>query len=293
MLHNRSHHGVAIAAVLVALLASAASAAAAAPRRIGPSVRPWSVSKITQGLGKELIGRDTQRKGFLDKVFDVGHAAFNIGGSPLRPDAAASVGTTPDGGQAGVEAQAPSLDPFQPRAAKGSVAHLDEYQAYEMPKDRRGASLMIRVGLVSLEMVDANGPLSPEECQAAKRCSAIRTIVRFRARAYPIAGGHPFFDSGGAVYAEGHEHAWEVGAATLPDSRRPFWPDAQFEVHLDRDNNGSGSHLLVRTAAPPGEPQKATVMNVPLRSLDPNELFMVHVTMDAEAIDDRGRESAA
>ena len=84
MLHNRRHHVAAIVAVLGAamvgsLLALASSATAAAPGKVGFPVRKWSVSKIEQGVGKVVLGQSTVRSDDLDKVFDLGVAAFDLG----------------------------------------------------------------------------------------------------------------------------------------------------------------------------------------------------------------------
>jgi uncharacterized delta-60 repeat protein len=285
--------GAALAVVGV-LLVFASSAAAAAPRPIGPPLRRWSVSEIDQGVGKVVAAHGTQRSGALVKVIDLGFAAFDFPFSPVASDAAGSVTTTADGSSSDALAQAPSLDPFDPRSAKGGVAHLDQFQAFEIPpkhaKPAVGASLQITIKSLKLDTIDANGPLTPSECPVVGTapCSSIRTIARFQVHAYPVAGGHDFFNSGGVVFMEGHEHDWNVGAATLPDSRVPFFPDAQFKRETDVDRNGTGrrAHLGILIG-------HAITLKVPLRSLSGGELFMLHVSLDAQAIDDRGRESAA
>ncbi len=80
-----------------------------------------------------------------------------------------------------------------------------------------------------LNMTDANGPLSASECHAPP-CYPIRTIVRYHVRAWTVAGGHEFFNVGGTVFAEGHDHEWFMGAATAADAKAPFWTDAQFSI---------------------------------------------------------------
>ena len=299
--------GIAVAAVGL-LIAFASAAAAIAPSRVGPPVRKWSVSKIEQGVGRvpldpltgQSIPFSPSRKGDLSEVFDLGPAAFNLRQSLVNFHAAGWVASTGDGGIAFVMAQAPVWNPFEPRSAKGGVAHLDQYQAYEKPKNAAGdASLRVAITHVLLEMVDENGPLTPSECPlgtaplkvvgvvSPSPCASLRSVVRFRVRAYPKAGGRDFFDTGGVVYAEGHEHDWNMGAATLPDSRRPFFPGAAFQINRDLDGNGSQRRF---------ELEKGTfdelTLKVPLRAVDPGQQFVVKVSLDAEAVDDRGHESS-
>src|SRR5262245_20624397 len=280
----------AVPAAAICVLLACASTAVAAPHRIGPPVRKWSMSKIEEGVGKVQVAHDTQRRGQLNESVDLGRVTFDLPLNLVNGRAVGHLFSGASGAQSTALAEAPSLDPFDPRSAKGGVAHLDVYQAYEMPAKRsRNPSLEMSISKLSLEAVDATGPLDSFECPVVGTapCSSIRTIVRFKVHAFPVAGGRDFFNSDGALYAEGHQHAWFVGAATLPDSRRAFWTDAQFRVNRDLDGNGSGSHLRVRLDDDPIN------LKVPLGSLSAGQLFMVHVTMDAEAINDRGRESAA
>ena len=281
---------ISVTLIAGALLAFAGSAVAA-PRPIGPLLRSWSVSKIERGVGSVAIGRGTQRSGQLDKLFDLGSDAFNFKVSALDGRAVGKVFTPADHSHhvaSELLAQTPSLDPFDPRSAEGSATHLDESQVYEK---RKGDQSIRFTSDVSLETVDENGPLTSSECPVvgSAPCPSIRTIVHYRVRAWTFAGGHPFFDVGGAVFGEGHEHAWAVGVATDPRSRGPFWKDAQFFVNGDVDGNKSGRRLLVSTVSGPGPIE----VNVPLRSLGSGQLFVVKVSMDAETIDERGHESAA
>jgi hypothetical protein len=220
--------GVVAAAAVGVLLAFASPAvaqlsASAALHRIGPSVRFWSVSKIEQGVGKKLIKQDVQQKGKLLKAFDLGRAAFNFPVTEFPDRASGEVSSSGDGLDSQVFAQAPVLDPFTPRSAKGGVAHLDEYQTYEKQPGAGGASLRITISGLSLETEDANGPLTVSECPPPERCDPIRTIVRYHAYVHKVGEAHDFYDFGGAVYTEGHQHAWFVGAATAADSQGPFW----------------------------------------------------------------------
>jgi hypothetical protein len=112
--------------------------------------------------------------------------------------------------------------------------------------------------------------------------------VRFRARAYAASASGDFFDAGGAVYLEGHNGRWVVGAATGADARAPFWKRAQFDVGGDR--TGSEARLELHRADPLKDPEPVK-LTVPLASIRSGELFAVHVSLEAEAIDDRGGES--
>ena len=280
-----------IAVTLGVLLAITSSATAAEPGQVGFPLRKWSVSKIVEGAGKVTLGHSTVRSDDLDKSFNLGPAAFDLGPLPPFPTrAGAWVFSRNDGRAPWVMAQAPVLNRFEPRSPKGGTAHLDQYQVYEKPRRHASSSLEVTINDLLLEMVDNTGPLTHAECPVVgtERCPSLRTIVRFRVRAYPKGGGSDFFDSGGAVYAEGHTHAWTVGAVTLPDSRRPFFPLAEFQVNRDLDHNGGGRHFQLRAID-----KSPVFMMVPLRTIAPGQQFVVKVTLDAEAIDDRGHESGA
>jgi hypothetical protein len=63
---------VALAAIGVLLLMFASSAVART-QPIGPPTTSWSVSKILQGAGEEVLGRDTTRVPNFRKRLDIGH----------------------------------------------------------------------------------------------------------------------------------------------------------------------------------------------------------------------------
>jgi Calx-beta domain len=256
--------------------------AAAAPAPDSSPLRIWSVSKVEQGAGKVRVAGDTQVFGALDKTVDLGGVSLHPRGQDDR--AGGAVFTSADGAHSSTFAEAPSLNTSRPGSAKGGVAHLDEYQTYVKRAD--DASLRISISRVLLEAIDANGALGPPECPAAAPCRPIRALVRFSAHAYATTGD--VFDVGGTVYLEGHKGAWVVGAATASDARTPFWKAAQFDVA--GGSSGSEASLELRRDDPldPPEPVRLTV---PLASIRSGELFAVHVSMEAEAIDDRGRES--
>ena len=70
----RAH--VAGLAAFAALLLCAASPAAAAPRAVGPPTTSWSVSKIVQGAGEQVLGHDTTRTRTFFERFDLGRQGF-------------------------------------------------------------------------------------------------------------------------------------------------------------------------------------------------------------------------
>jgi len=117
-------------------------------------------------------------------------------------------------------------------------------------------------------------------------CEPVRTVVRFHARAYAASAGGDFFDAGGVAYLEGHQHSWRPGAATSADSPKPLWGEADFDVDGDADDSGTGAAGVMAL-------NKSRSVKVPLSSLRNGELFAVHVILEAEAVDDRGGESAA
>lgn len=287
--------GVLTVGVLSALAGSAATArpVQAASRAAGPNTDPlrfWSVSKIVQGAGEVSVQSGAQLGGTLQQTAEVGRVAFNL---PLeapfwyflpRDNAFGGVFSNKTGAQYSVLAQAPTPTPIGPGAPKGAVTHLDEYQAYE--KDSSNASLRITLSDLLLQTVDDNDKLGAWECPPRVTCDPIRTIVRFHARAYAASAGGDFFDVGGIAYLEGHQHSWRPGAATSVDSRGPLWGEDDFKVDGDADDSGTG-------AAGKMFPTKALRLKVPLDAVRLGELFAVHVSLEAEAANDRGFESAA
>ena len=188
------------------------------------------------------------------------------------------------GAQYSVLAQAPSPNPLRSRAPEGGVAHLDEYQAYQ--KEGDGASLRITLSDLLLQTIDDNNGLGAFECPSEGNCDSLRTVVRFHARAYAASTGGDFFDVGGVAYLEGHRHSWVAGAATSADSPGPLWGQDDFEVDGDADDSGTGAAGVMAV-------NKAIKIKVPLDAVRSGELFAVHVSLEAEAVDERGGESAA
>src|SRR6478735_1055703 len=269
---------------LLLLAAPAAAAPAHAP------VRFWKISRIDQGAGAVPVESGAQVGGKLQKTAELGRVVFNL---PLhapywyflpRDDAFGSLFSNDDGTQYSVLAQSPVPNPQRVGAPKGGLTHLDEYQAYE--KRDGDASLRITLSDLLLQTIDDNNSLAAWECPPAGTCDPLRTVVRFHARAYAASAGGDFFDTGGVAYLEGHQHSWRPGAATSSDSPKPLWKQDQFDVDGDADDSGTGAAGVMAINAP-------THIRVPLGGLRRGELFAVHVSLEAEAVDDRGGESAA
>jgi len=271
-------------AVIGALIAFASSAGAAAPS--GFPLRNWSVSEILQGPGRVEVSSGAQTDGALDQTVDTGGVAFNLRGTRLFDHASGSVFSSATGQSYSVDATAPSRDFSRPQSARGTATHLDQYQAYVKTADK--ASLKITLSQAELVTIDANS-LIPH-CTPGLACRPIRTIVRFHARAYASSTDGDFYDVGGAAYLEGRDGHWGFDVATTSDSRAPGWTKAGFDDDPDFDADvhglptGMGADLYL--------PQPVT-LKVPLKSVRLGELFAVHVSLDAQAVDDLGLESAA
>src|SRR5262249_44953256 len=137
-----------------------------------------------------------------------------------------------------------------------------------------------------LQTVDDNNQLAAWECPSGASCEPVRTVVRFHARAYAASAGGDFFDTGGVAYLEGHQPSRRPGPAPPAGPPRPPWGEAQFDVDGDADDSGTGAAGAMYLNA-------ARTLTVPLGSVRPGELFAVHVSLEAEAVDDRGGESGA
>ena len=271
-------------AAVAALLAFAARAAAA-PSPSGDPVRFWSVSQVQQGAGEVEVDHGAQVGGVLQKVDPLGPVAFNFRGTPLFDHAEADLFSSADGKHYAVGATAPLLNPFAANSPKGALTHLDEYQAYE--KRAGDASLRITISQMLLEAIDANPKPDASECPPTLvNCWPIRTIVRFHARAYAESAGGDFFNVGGVAFIKGHGVAWDHWVATSADSQAPVWSNDNVIFDPDRDDSNTFQDARMELDRPP-------TLKVPLASVRTGELFAVHVSLEAEAVDDRGHESAA
>jgi hypothetical protein len=163
---------------------------------------------------------------------------------------------------------------------KGGYTFLDQYRDYRKDVSPQKQSVQIKLDQVLLDMIGANGQhLTGAECPVVgtpgQRCSSIRTSAKVEVVAYKKGAQHPFFDVGGTIYAEGHEHAWFVGAGTSAVSMRPFWDGAEFDVNGDVDQTGSGRHLKVDNGFRP------LTITIPLDSVRFQHTFDVRVSLDA------------
>jgi uncharacterized delta-60 repeat protein len=285
-----------LVAIVVSLGALVVSATPAAAERSGGPVRLWSVSTVRQGGGAARTANGAQSGGSLHKVVDLGRSAFNFGATKNEPDpkytspvdgrASGEVFSSADGARYSVAAQSPILDRQRAGSAKGGVTHLDEFQAYE--KRSGDASLRITITDALIEAID-DSLGKDSQCRQASRCFPLHSIVRFRARAYAASAGGDFFDVGGVAFVTGHFGAWEQRVATFADSRRPLWTDDEFtSVTFCADSICATPDAGAYTAL-----NHPRTLRVPLRSVGTGELFGVHVSLDAEAVDERGVESAA
>ena len=272
-----------------ALLLLSAGPAAATPQ--GDPVRFWSVSKVEQGVGELPVQDGAQLGDRLQKQVRVGGPlVFNL---PLhapfwqtlpRDEAFGALFSSATGATYSVMAQAPPPNPMRVGAVKGTVTHLDEYQAYEKRTD--DASLRITLSDLLLQTIDDNNRAGAFECPPTGPCEPVRTVVRFHARAYAASAGGDFFDSGGVAFLVGHQHSWRPGAATSAEAPRPLWGEEDFDVDGDADESGTGAAGVMGL-------NRSRRVKVPLGSVRPGELFAVHVSLEAEAVDDAGGESAA
>ena len=230
--------------------------------------------------------------GELEKAARVGRVVFNL---PLhapywyflpRDDAFGALSSSANGMQYSVLAQAPAPGsvPIRPGAPDGAITHLDQYQAYVKQDER--ASLRITLSDLLLQTVDDNNDFGAFECASPGNCDPVRAVVRFHVRAYAASAGGDFYDTGGVAYLEGHQHSWRPGAATSADSPGPLWGESDFDVDGDVDDSGTGAAGLMAI-------NKALRLKVPLAGLRRGELFAVHVTLEAEAVNELGGESAS
>jgi hypothetical protein len=276
---------VRIALLLLAFALTTAAPAAAAEPSGGP-LRLWSVSAIDQGAGRVQVDGGAQADGALDQTVDLGRVAFNLHGTPLFDRASGRVFSSATGRSYSVEATAPTRDFSRPQSARGGATHLDEYQAYV----KRSDSASLRITLSQAELVNIDGNSALAHCTAGLACRPVRSIVRFHARAYAASAGGDFYDAGAAAHLEGRRGHWGFAVATAADSRTPVWTkaafgdDPDFDADVHDQPTGMGADLYL---------DHPVTLRVPLGSVRTGELFAVHVSLDAQAVNDLGREGAA
>jgi hypothetical protein len=268
-----------LAAALGAVLVFASPAAAATS---GAPVRFWSVSKVERGAGEVPITRGAQLGDTLEKRVDVGPVAFNFRDAPDFDRAGGQIFSSADGKHYWAAAQAPLPNPFQANSPEGTIAHLDEYQAYE--KRVGDASLRIKITEAVMEAIDGN--LRDECPPTVVRCWPLRSVVRFQARAYAASAGGDFFNVGGVAFIKGHHGLWDHWVATSADSQAPLWTSENFIFDPDLDDSDTFSDARM------GMDRKPT-LKVPLASVRTGELFAVHVSLEVDVVNARGGESAA
>jgi uncharacterized delta-60 repeat protein len=276
--------GIMLALSVGALLVAAGSAVAAGRLDTRP-LRSWSVLKMDQTRETKVAG-GRQRGGLLKKTVDIGPAAFILEPILAPARAIADVLSTADGTDYHVLAQAPVKNPADPQSAMGAVTHLDEYQTYL--KRSGEASLSVTLSRIVLDAVDQNGIESVTECGAPDGlCYPIEALVVFHLRAYTTGRtGREFFAAGGMASLQGSAtEGWDFEAATAADANVAQW---------NRDNFNRLVDLGV-TDEPQGQMhlKAPRTLDVPLFSVGNGRPFTVHVSLQAEAVTDRGRESAA
>jgi uncharacterized delta-60 repeat protein len=305
---RRVTRGLAIITTALAMLgalfmfvssAAASQVTARGVHQVGPTLNVWEAGVIDQGVGK--VGLDGElapgvARGVNQSV-DLGPVTFQPLKFGLEGRATGLVDTVfglgsgnPGPAESLIQVEAPTGDPRQPGSQKGGFAFLDQYRDYRKDVSPHKQFVQIKLDQLLLDLIDANGPLTAVECPVVgnpqQRCSSIRSKVKVEVEAYKPGAAHPFFDVGGTIYAEGHEHAWVVGAGTSPVSVRPFWEGAEFDVNGDTDDNTTQSHLVVDNFHP-------IIITIPLDAVHFQHRFRVLVSLDTDAVDDRGLESAA
>ena len=219
------------AALLGAVLMVASPAVAATD---GSPTRLWSVAAVHQGNGEVPVASGSQVGGELFQTAGpVGHRGLQppsdvavLGEPAARRRRSARVSSSANGSRYSVLAQAPDrpirIDAGSP---KGTITHLDEYQAYVKRAD--DASLRITISDLLLQndrrQQPPRGVGVPARRQTASRCapSCASTPARTRRRRAATSS-----TPAGSRTCEGHQHSWRPGAATSADSPRPLWGEA-------------------------------------------------------------------
>ena len=188
--------------------------------------------------------------------------------------------------QYSVLAQAPPPNPMRVGAPKGAITHLDEYQAYE--KRAGDASLRVTLSDLLLQTIDDNNRLGgvgvPGRSATATRCAPSSASTRARTpRRRAVTSSTP------AASRTSRAISTRGGRARRRRRTRPARCGART----------TSTSTATPTTAGPARPgvmalhASRAALKVPLGSVRPGELFAVHVSLEAEAVDDRGGESAA
>ena len=245
--------------------------------KVGVVRGSWSMSKIEQGAGEVPVLHGRIPSPPFTRTIQLGDTPFNFNQVPVPGFAVDKFDET--GNAYFLQADAPSIAGIRPLEVKGGHTHEESSVAFE--KTSHEGTLRFQLSNLDLDMTDDDGPLLPSECQAPP-CFPIQTTVRYQARAWTVAGGHVFFDSGGTLVAQGHDQEWFGSEATASDAQAPFWSDAQFS--MAKSDGASSFHIGLK---------RPLNVDVPLKRLHLGTLFMTKVSIDVKAIDDRGGESGA
>ena len=267
-----------IAAVIVGLLlvcGGRAGAAAFEPAWL------WSFDTQSDLLIVHSPGH-AQQGGRLKDSLVVGPAAFDFHPAVVVPGKAVGrVLGTADGRHYSVLAQAPTADPSNPGRPHGSETHFDFYQAYL--KEPGQASLRITLSRVLLDGINQNDEsVNLRACPGSPggdlSCGPFDGSVYFHARVYSAKGD--LFDAGGDAELGGLSfHRWLGVAGTSSDSEVPAWTNDSFTV---TDTGSEGKEQL----------KHPLTFKVPLSSVNAGDAFTVHVSLEADASDEAGAESA-
>jgi uncharacterized delta-60 repeat protein len=163
------------------------------------------------------------------------------------------------------------------------VTHLSQFQTY---RKRSGeASLSVTISRIALHAVDDDGLESTLDCDSPGACLPIEARVLFHLRAYTSGrSGREFFAAGGTAYFAGSsDEGWDYRAATAADANVAQWSLDDF-FHQPGDIRNQRRAEMILNAP--------RTVEVPLSSVSTGRRFTVDVSLEAEATDDRGRESA-
>ena len=261
-------------------------------RRAADPVRIWSVSRIEQGAGEVPVRRARRSAASCRRRPSVGRVVFNL---PLhapywyflprdrrvRQPVLERRRRAVLGAGAGAAAEPAAGRGAEGRGhAPGRVPGLREAGGRRLAADHalRPAAADDRRQQRALRGVGVPGPGSRATRCAPSCASMLARTPRRRAVTSSTAGG--------VAYLEGHQHSWRPGAATAADAPGPLWGEEDFDVDGDADDSGTGAAGVMSL-------NKSRSVKVPLASIPRGELFAVHVSLEAQAVDDRGGESAA
>ena len=196
---------------------------------------------------KFTVGHGTVRSDDMDASFDLGPAAFDLGPLPPFPTrAGAWVFSRNDGDRPWVMAQAPVLNHFEPRSAKGGAAHLDSFRCTRCPGSTQIPNCRSRQGPAARDGGQHRSPhAGGVPGRRTERCPALRTVVRFRVRAYPKSGAVTSSIPAARSTRRGIRRLGRRRGdpAGLPQGVLPL---ADFQVTRDLDHNGGQRHFRLQ-----------------------------------------------